>query len=131
MTRLLFLLVASLPLYCQELDLDSYLRVLRIAPGVSIESKVKALDELGITLSRSGLRELERRSATPAIPAYRPPAYATPQLRSQDGEGNYLGNLNSNRSEFGFEPVREVRKRVQPGLGQQSVRKIRQSLLPL
>lgn len=97
MTRMLLLIVAALPLYCQELDLDSYLRLLKIAPGVSVESKVKALDELGITLSRSGVRELERRSAAPATPVYRPPTYATPQLRSQDGEGNYLGNLNSNR----------------------------------
>lgn len=97
MSRLVLVLVVILPLYCQELDLDSYLRILRITPGVSIESKVRALDQLGITLSRSGLRELEQRSAAPAVPTYRPPAYAAPQLRSQDGQGRYLGNLNSNQ----------------------------------
>jgi hypothetical protein len=97
MIRVCLLLVAILPLFCQELDLDSYLRILRMTPGVSIESRVKALDDLGITLSRSGLRDLDRRSAAPSMPAYLPPAYGTPQLRSRDGEGRYLGNLNSNR----------------------------------
>jgi hypothetical protein len=82
---------AVLPLCCQELDLDGYIRLLKIAPGTSIESKVKALDDLGITLSRTGMRELLSRSARLSDPAY-----GSPQLRSSDRQGKYLGNLNSN-----------------------------------
>lgn len=97
MRRLLLLLLAILPLYGQDPGFDGYLRVLRMAPRISIESRVKALDESGITLNGNGLMGWERWSAAPAIPASGPPGYASPQLRSQDGEGKYLGNLNSNR----------------------------------
>lgn len=97
MWRFFLLLSAVLPLCCQELDLDGYIRLLKLAPGTSIESKVKALDDLGITLSRRGMRELLLRSTSPVAPSYAAPVYATPQLRSSDGQGKYLGNLNSNR----------------------------------
>jgi hypothetical protein len=97
----LLLLVALVPLCAQQLDLESYLRVLRVAPGSSIESKVKALDALGITLSQRGLRELAAQAAQPTAPSFSAPTYGVPQLRSQDGQGKYLGNLNSNRFDPG------------------------------
>ncbi len=97
MWRLFLLLCAVLPLCSQELDLDSYIRLLKLAPGTSIESKVKALNDLGITLSRSGMREPLSRSTSLAMPSYAAPSYGVPQLRSSDGQGKYLGNLNSNR----------------------------------
>jgi len=101
MARFLLLLVALMPVCGQQLDLDSYLRVLRAAPGSSIESKVKALDALGITLSQRGLRELASPADQPTSPSYSPPTYGAPQLRSSDGQGKYLGNLNSNRFDPG------------------------------
>lgn len=84
------------PLWCQELDLDSYMRLLSIAPGVSIESRVKALDELGITLSQSGMRELLTRTSDSAFRFSGAPLSGPPQLRSSDGKAKYLGNLSSN-----------------------------------
>lgn len=95
--RWVLLLVAAVwPLSCQELDLDSYIRLLKIAPGTSIESKVKALDDLGITLSRAGMRELLSRGTRSTTPSYAAPLHGAPQLRSSDGQGKYLGNLSSN-----------------------------------
>lgn len=63
MRRLPIFLAFTCPLWCQELDLDNYIRLLGIAPGASIESKVRALDELGITLSQAGMRELLTRTS--------------------------------------------------------------------
>lgn len=90
------LMVLGGPLLCQEVDLDGYIRLLRIAPGTSIESKVKALDEAGVTLSEAGLRELLARSAEAATRSSGTPLHGPPQLRSSDGEDRYLGTLSSN-----------------------------------
>jgi hypothetical protein len=90
--RIMLLLLALLPLCAQELDLDSYLRALKKAPGTSIESKVKSLENRGITLSDSALRELNRK---PNASHSTMPASGSPMLVSP--EGNYLGNLNLNR----------------------------------
>lgn len=48
----------------QELDLRSYLSLLRSAPGSSLESKIEYLEARGITLSGQGHAQLERLTAT-------------------------------------------------------------------
>jgi hypothetical protein len=99
--RLFSLLIVALPGFCQQVDLDGYLRLLQAAPGSSIDSKIKALDSLGITLSAQGLQELSSRSTQSATPSYVPtkqttaPLQSPPQLRSADGN-TYLGTLSSN-----------------------------------
>jgi hypothetical protein len=92
MMRIMLGLLALFPLCAQELDLDSYLRALKKAPGSSIESKVRSLENRGITLSDSGQRELNRKS-NPALSMSL--LQGSPRLVSP--EGNYLGNLNANR----------------------------------
>lgn len=59
-----------------EVDLATYLRLLLITPGTSIERKIDTLTSLGITLSVQGLRDLEVAAAT----------QGTASPRSQNGE---------------------------------------------
>ena len=101
MLRLFSLLALALPSFAQQLDLDSYLKVLDSAPGSSIENKIKALDGRGITLSIRGLQELNSRTSKPATPSYQVPKPMTPiqsppQLRSADGQANNLGTVSAN-----------------------------------
>jgi|GEM_PF-5458432 len=69
----LWLGVAASP--SQELDLNSYLRLLKLAPGNTVEQKMSALEGLGARLSPEGLRELtnfaKSRSNTSASPRVR------------------------------------------------------------
>jgi hypothetical protein len=102
MTRLLLLCFVAFAVHAQELDLDRYVQRLRLAPGTSIEDKIKALDGLGITLSRQGLLQLQNESRAgayaPPAPTIQPYTFGTsPQLRSGDGNAKPLGSLNSNQ----------------------------------
>jgi hypothetical protein len=96
MRRLSIFIALTCPLWCQQLDLESYIRLLEIAPGASIESKVKALDDLGIRLSQAGVRELLLSSPESGTRSYGSPLYGPPELRSSDGQDKYLGKLSSN-----------------------------------
>lgn len=59
-----------------EVDLATYLRMLRVAPGNTIEQKIDRLTSLGITLSDQGPRELEHTAATQEKAPTRPPRRA-------------------------------------------------------
>jgi hypothetical protein len=95
--RSLLLVVLAFAAIGQQLDLNDYLRVLKIAPGTSVAEKMQGLDRLGITLSQRGLREMSTTSTKSAPATIAPyPTFGPPQLRSSDGQGKSLGNLNSN-----------------------------------
>ncbi len=96
MRRLPIVLAFTCPLWCQEFDLDSSMRLLSIAPGASLESSVKALDELGIPSSQAGMRGLLTRTSDSAFRFSRTPRSGPPELRSSDGKAKYLGNLSAN-----------------------------------
>jgi hypothetical protein len=103
--RLFLLALIVLPVFAQKYDLEEYLRLLKAAPGTSVEEKIKSLDTLGISLSDRGLRQLSGAvtDSTPSptyqtAPALTTPVapFGSPQLRGADSQGNELGNLNSN-----------------------------------
>lgn len=108
MVRLSLLFLALLlPVCGQKLDLDDYLLRLKSAPGFTIGDKVKALDDIGVTLSGRGLRDLaiaaQKEAAAPSYAVPGPPytippvpLSGNPQLRSSDGQNKFLGDLNSN-----------------------------------
>lgn len=52
--------LATVPLPGQELGLGHYLERLKLAPGVTVEDRVRFLSEMGVTLSEEGVRDLNR-----------------------------------------------------------------------
>ena len=108
MRRPLLLLLAILPLYGQDPGFDGYLRVLRMAPGISIESRVKALDESGILLNGNGLRGWERWSAAPASVVRAP---GLPERARQDANPmNLPVPCRRARSHPTIEPARSLQR---------------------
>lgn len=110
MFRICLLLISIWPLFGQQVGLKRYMDFLEVAPGSTIADKVKALETIGVSLNQEGLRDLSRMTeqrkllspysdpqrSAPAIRPFTTPL-GSPQLRSSDGEGKYLGDLNSNR----------------------------------
>lgn len=64
--RLLAVLTfGSVALIAQEFGLKDYLTLLEVAPGVTVEQKIAALDTLGVKLSQQGMVDLRMSVASP------------------------------------------------------------------